>query len=65
MVLQNDTTRNDVGPILGALGALGPTFVFVALRHSKRRKGDQTDDKRKALRPTSVITWQAQIRPST
>jgi hypothetical protein len=40
MVLQDDTARSDVGPILGVLGALGLTIAFVALQRSKRRHGD-------------------------
>ena len=47
--LQNATTRSDAGPILGALGALGLTIAFVALRRSKPRQGDQDGDKRRAL----------------
>ena len=47
MVLQDDTTRTDVGPILGVLGALGLTIAFVTLRRAKRRQGDETGDKRK------------------
>ena len=47
--LQDDTTRSDAGPILGALGALGLTIAFVALRRSKPRQGDQDEDKRGAL----------------
>ena len=47
--LQDGTTRSDAGPILGALGALGLTIAFVALRRSKPRQGDQDGDKRKAL----------------
>ena len=39
--LQDATTRSDAGPILGALGALGLTIAFVALRRSKPRQGDQ------------------------
>jgi hypothetical protein len=49
MVLQDDTTRTDVGPILGVLGALGLTIAFVKLRRSKRRQGDESGDKRKAF----------------
>ena len=37
--LQNGTTRSDAGPILGALGALGLTIAFVALRRTKPRQG--------------------------
>ena len=47
--LQNGTTRSAAGPILGALGALGLTIAFVALRRSKPRQGDQDRDKRRAL----------------
>jgi hypothetical protein len=49
MARQDDTTRSDVGPILGLLGAVGLTIAFVALRGSTRRQGDETGDKRKAL----------------
>jgi hypothetical protein len=41
------TTRSEAGPILGALGALGLTIGFVALRRLKPR--DQDGDKRRAL----------------
>jgi hypothetical protein len=47
--LQDGTTRRAAGPILGALGALGLTLAFVALRRSKPRQGDQDRDKRRAL----------------
>ena len=47
--LQDGTTRSDAGPILGALGALGLTVAFVALRRSKPRQRDQDGDKRRAL----------------
>ena len=47
--LQTATTRSDAGPILGALGALGLTVAFVALRRSKPRRGYEDGDKRKAL----------------
>ena len=40
-------------PILGALGALGLTIAFVALRRSKPRDGDQDGDKRRALADSS------------
>jgi hypothetical protein len=33
----------------GAIGAVGLTIAFVALRGSKRRQGDETGEKRKAL----------------
>jgi hypothetical protein len=46
---QDGTTRSNAGPILGALGALGLTIAFVALRRSKPSQGDQDRDKRKAL----------------
>jgi hypothetical protein len=49
MVRVQDATRSDVGPILGALGALGLTIAFVALRRSKPRQGDQDRDKRRAF----------------
>ena len=45
----DDTTRSNAGPILGALGALGLTIAFVALRRSKPRQGDQDLNKRKAF----------------
>ena len=48
--LQDDTTRGD-GSILCALGALGLTIAFVALRRSTPRQGDQDIDKRKAVAP--------------
>jgi hypothetical protein len=47
--VQNDTTRSDAGPILGALGAVGLTIAFVALRRSKPRQSYEDVDKRKAL----------------
>ena len=47
--LQDGTTRRAAGPILGALGALGLTIAFVAVRRSKPRQGDQNRDKRRAL----------------
>ena len=46
---QDGTTRSNAGPILGALGAMGLTIAFVALRRSKPRQGDQDRDKRRAL----------------
>ena len=45
----DDTTRSNAGPILGALGAVGLTIAFVALRRSKPRQGDQDLNKRKAF----------------
>ena len=47
--LRNASTRSGAGPILGALGALGLTIAFVALRRSKPRQGDQDLNKRKAF----------------
>ncbi len=47
--VQNATTRSDAGPILGALGAVGLTVGFVALRRSKSRQGYREGDKRSAL----------------
>ena len=47
--VQDAATRSDVGPILGALGALGLTIAFAALRRSKPRQGDQDRDKRRAF----------------
>ena len=47
--LQIATTRSDAGRILGALGALGLTIAFVALRRSKPRQGHQDADKRRAF----------------
>ena len=47
--LQNSITRSDAGPLLGALGVLGLTLAFIALRRPKRRHRDETRDKRKAL----------------
>ena len=44
---QDATARSEAGPILGALGALGVTIAFVALRRSKPRQGDR--DKRRAF----------------
>ena len=46
--VQDATTRSDVGPILGALGALGLAVALVARRRSKTRQGDQDGDKRRA-----------------
>jgi hypothetical protein len=45
---RNASTRSGAGPILGTLGALGPTIAF-ALRRSKRRQGGQDGDKRRAV----------------
>ena len=45
----DDTTRSNAGPILGALGAVGLTIAFVALRRSKPRQEDQDLSKRKAF----------------
>ena len=47
--LQDDATRRDAGPILGALSALGLMVAFVALQRSKPRQADQDGDKRRAL----------------
>jgi hypothetical protein len=47
--LQNSITRSDAGPLLGALGVLGLTLAFIALRRPKRRHSDEPGDKRKAL----------------
>jgi hypothetical protein len=47
--LQNATTRGNAGPILGALGALGLTIAFLALRRSKPRQDDRDRDKRRAF----------------
>jgi hypothetical protein len=47
--VQDVTTRSDVGPVLGALGALGLTVAFVALRRSKPRQSYQEGDKRRAF----------------
>ena len=44
--LQDATTRSEAGPILGALGALGLTIAFVALRRSKPGQGDRRDKRR-------------------
>ncbi len=44
---QDATPRSEAGPILGALGALGLTIAFVALRRSKPGQGDR--DKRRAF----------------
>ena len=49
MVQQDDTSRSGVGPFLGVLGVSGLTIAFVTLRGSKRRQGDETRYKRKAL----------------
>ena len=47
--LQDDTTRGDAAPILGALGALGLMAAFVAFRRSTPRQGNKDGDKRRAL----------------
>jgi hypothetical protein len=47
--LQHSTTRSNAGLLFGALGALGMTLAFVALRAPNRRPSDKTGDKRKAL----------------
>ena len=47
--LQNSITRSDAGPLLGALGVLGLTLAFIALRRPKRRHSDERGDKQKAL----------------
>ena len=62
--LRNTSTRSGAGPILGALGAVGLTIAFVALRRSKPRQGDQDLNKRRPSQPTCAITWPAQTRPS-
>ena len=65
MVLQDDTTRSDVGPILGALAALGLAIAFVALQRSKpAAKRTRSGTSGRPSRPTCAITWPAQIRPS-
>lgn len=46
---QDDTTRGHTVPILGVLGALGLTVVFVALRRSTRGQSDETSDTRTAF----------------
>ena len=47
--LRNTSTQSGAGPILGALGAVGLTIAFVALRRPKPRQGDEDLNKRKAL----------------
>jgi hypothetical protein len=47
--LQDDTTRSEAGLILGALGALGLTIAYIALRRSGPRQGAQDEDKQGAL----------------
>jgi len=47
--LQDDATRRDAGPILGALSALGLMVAFVALQRSKPRQGHEDEDKRRAF----------------
>ena len=46
---QDGAARSQAGPILGAVGALGFTIAFIALRRSKPRQGTQDEDKRGAL----------------
>ena len=46
---QDGTTHSNADPVLGALGALGLTIAFVAVRRSKPRHGHQQRDKRRAL----------------
>jgi hypothetical protein len=46
---QDDTTRSNASPVLGALGAMGLMIAFVALRRSKPRQEDQDLSKRKAF----------------
>ena len=45
----DDTTRSNAGPVLGALGAVGLTLAFIALRRSKPRQEDHDLSKRKAF----------------
>ena len=47
--LQDGTPRSNPGPIFGALGALGLTVAFIALRRWAPRQGAGDDDKREAL----------------
>ena len=47
--LRNTSTRSGADPVLGALGAVGLTIAFVALRRSKPRQGDQDLNKRQAF----------------
>jgi hypothetical protein len=47
--VQDTVTRRDVGPILGALGALGLTIAIVVLRRAKPRGSQQDGDKRVAF----------------
>ena len=47
--LQNDTTRSNAGPILGALGVLSLTIAFLALRRTKPRQDHRDRDKRRAF----------------
>jgi hypothetical protein len=49
MVLQDDTTRSDVGPILGAVVAFCLTFAFFALQRSKVRQEGHVGEKRKTF----------------
>src|SRR5688572_2435687 len=46
---EDGTAGSDVGPMLGALGALGVTIAFVAFRRSKAREGIADRDKRTTL----------------
>jgi hypothetical protein len=46
---EDDATRRDARPILGALSALGLMVAFVALQRSKPRRGHEDEDKRRAF----------------